>query len=286
MIKWTQNWTFSTTAFVVAKSIATPAEKATPLAKATPDYEATLGEIQELKVEEGNVSPSRSKSQALKSLEPQKKSTDLSQKSTSLRFYTDSPTMRMRSFRSTADHVDLVFRYLGPTAVTVPLGSGETRNQFGVFLMALNQCNMLYVMLRMERNEVPQVAVQRKFNPGQTTHTECENRGYSIVEPTRNSEPAPRVRVQEDHNLKASVDANFNLTVTLDDHTVWRGVVPREGLSRANALVGVRSDNAKLAFDIDAPPPFVEQNLERKGLLFQKPPSHNWDLKYLPRKAP
>ena len=84
--------------------------------------------------------------------------------------------------------VEARLRYLGPSATTTPLASGELRRQIGLKLRSLNQCNLLYVMWHIEPDA--KLAVSIKSNPGESTHQECDARGYLTIKPAA-SIPTP-----------------------------------------------------------------------------------------------
>src|SRR5689334_5452213 len=62
----------------------------------------------------------------------------------------EGPKMRAVVGVHTEPVAELRFTYLGPTRETVPLSSGQTRRQIGLKLRALDGCNLIYVMYRIE----------------------------------------------------------------------------------------------------------------------------------------
>ncbi|MBZ5554066.1 MAG: hypothetical protein LAO21_15225 [Acidobacteriia bacterium] len=57
-----------------------------------------------------------------------------------------SPKMRAVVPSAISPIAEVHFKYLGPTAGSSPLGSGEMCRQFGLKLRAQDPCNLLYVM--------------------------------------------------------------------------------------------------------------------------------------------
>lgn len=158
-------------------------------------------------------------------------------------------TMKMRAYVHawTAQSIRVRFTYLGPTAEESPLGSGEVRRQFGLKLRAANACNLVYVMWRFE----PQsgIVVSVKQNPGQTTSSECGNRGYLNIKP-RQSRGTPPLRPGDKHTLAAEMRGT-ELTVTVDGKQVWEGDADPETAGLFGP-VGIRSDNVRLMLNLEA----------------------------------
>lgn len=124
------------------------------------------------------------------------------------------------------------------------LGSGETRHQMGLMLLRKNQCNMLYVMLRL--GKTASIAVQEKINPGKSTHQECNNDGYRAVAGTA-LEEVGEILPGEKHTLSAEATAS-SIQVWLDGRLVWKsnGV----GTSQTGATIGFRSDNVVVDYEL------------------------------------
>jgi len=158
---------------------------------------------------------------------------------------------RMRAFvrLPIADAAQAQFTYLGPSANESPLASGQMRRQFGLKLRALDACNLLYVMWRIAPES--RLVVQLKNNPGQHSSAECTNHGYQTIKP-RLAAPLPRLQPGESHVLRARISGE-ELRVSVDDRIVWQG-----NLSGSAAMmsgpVGVRSDNARIRFNLSAGP--------------------------------
>ncbi len=161
----------------------------------------------------------------------------------------DDPKVRAYVNVWTAQAVETRFTYLGRTTVESPLGSGEIRRQFGLKLVAQNACNLVYVMWRFDPES--KIVVSVKKNAGQTTSAECGNRGYENLKAARRG-PVPAVRPGDSHDLDANLHGT-ELTVSVDGKEVWEGDVGREAAG-LNGPVGIRSDNARLDFNLSAAP--------------------------------
>jgi hypothetical protein len=159
-------------------------------------------------------------------------------------------TPKMRAFAriAIADAAETQFTYLGPSAIDSPLASGVLRRQFGLKLRAADACNLVYVMWRFAPES--KLVVQTKINPGQHASSECGNRGYQTVTP-RHTTPLPALSADAAHVLRAQL-LGRQLQVTVDGHSVWQGDLASADL--APGPVGVRSDNAKVAFRLAAGP--------------------------------
>jgi hypothetical protein len=182
--------------------------------------------LSELCVSEGHVTPGRSGM--------------LSVDDTKMRAIVPAP----------AAGIEARFKYLGPTAETSPLGSGEVRRQFGLKLRAQDPCNLVYAVWRFEPK--PEIVVQVKSNPGEHESSACGNNGYVTVRPDQVS-PVEAPAVGAPHRLSASVHGTA-LRVQVDGATAWRGDLGGEPVA-ASGEVGIRSDNARLALSLFAPLP-------------------------------
>jgi hypothetical protein len=158
-------------------------------------------------------------------------------------------TTKMRAYLNGSDGqaVETHFTYLGETAEQSHLGSGETRQQFGLKLRAQNACNLVYAMWRFAPES--RVVVSVKRNAGQSTSAQCGNRGYQNVKPQR-SEPVPVIRPGDTHTLSAKFNGE-QLQVSVDGAEVWEGDVGPEA-SDLQGPAGIRSDNVRLAFGLSA----------------------------------
>jgi len=159
-----------------------------------------------------------------------------------------APKMRAYLNAPTAQTIEAHFTYLGSTGNEARLGSGELRRQFGLKLRAQDACNLVYAMWRIEPQS--KLVVSVKTNPGQHTSAECGNRGYRNVKPGR-SKPVPVLREGDTHDLRAEMNRDA-LKVFADDVLVWEGSVGPEALA-FDGPVGIRSDNARLQFELRAP---------------------------------
>lgn len=163
------------------------------------------------------------------------------------RLLVESTKMRAYVNRRTRESIEAHFTYLGGTAQESRLGSGEIRRQFGLKLRAQDACNLVYAIWRIEPES--RVVVSIKRNPGQTTSTECGNRGYQNVRPRRTG-PIPVLRRGDSHTLGADLRGS-TLKVSVDGAVVWEGDLGPEA-QNLTGPVGIRSDNVRLSFDLDS----------------------------------
>jgi hypothetical protein len=166
------------------------------------------------------------------------------------RLSVDVPKMRAYLNESTPQIIQTHFTYLGPTANHSKLGSGATRVQFGLKLHAEDACNLVYAMWRIDPTS--ELVVSVKSNPGQHTSSQCANHGYQNIKPTQ-SKPVPALKARDSHWMRAEMNG-ANLKVFVDGGVVWEGSVPPIVLG-LRGPVGVRSDNARLQFQLRAPQP-------------------------------
>ncbi len=157
----------------------------------------------------------------------------------------DSSKMRAYVNRWTADTIEAHFIYLGGTAQVSRLGSGEVRRQFGLKLRAQDACNLVYAMWRIDPESKLVVSVKR--NAGQTTSSECGNRGYQNIKP-RHSAAIPILRSGDSHTLGAELHGKV-LRVLVNGAPVSEGDLGPEVTDLAGP-VGIRSDNVRLSFDL------------------------------------
>jgi hypothetical protein len=139
---------------------------------------------------------------------------------------------------------EIRFRYLGPTADSKPLASGELRRQIGIKLHAQDTCNLLYVMWHIEPDS--KIGVSIKRNPTQHTHAECNANGYTTIRPSAGV-TMPRILPREAHALRAELRGT-DLIVLADGRRVWVGTVG-VGLAGIDGPVGFRTDNARFEFE-------------------------------------
>jgi hypothetical protein len=145
---------------------------------------------------------------------------------------------------------EIRFRYLGPSAASKPLASGELRRQIGLKLRAADTCNLIYAMWHIEPDAA--VAVSIKRNPGMHRHEQCHAGGYINLKRQKASTLAP-IRAGEAHILRAELHGN-DLKVTADGNLAWQGAL-RDAASSLVGPAGFRTDNARfeLGFYADAP---------------------------------
>jgi hypothetical protein len=130
------------------------------------------------------------------------------------------------------------FRYRGATSAVSRLADGEIRHQFGLALRAQDICNRVYIMLHFDTDEV---FVQVKRNPGESTHEQCGDNGYTTVASWKVS---PIVENQS-YYLSAKITGH-SLAVNTEGST---RVVPLPSSAFTfNGPSGIRSDNAVLDF--------------------------------------
>ncbi len=146
------------------------------------------------------------------------------------------------------------FIYLGGTPNEAPLASGEMRRQFGLKLRALDACNLVYAMWRIEPES--KVVVSVKSNPGQHTSAQCGNRGYQNIKPSH-STPVPTLNPGDTHTLRAEMNGG-EMRVFADKSMVWEGSVGPDALA-FDGPVGVRSDNARLQIYLETGPLLRQQ---------------------------
>ncbi len=169
------------------------------------------------------------------------------EKTSSERLSVNVPKMRAYVNAWTSQSVELRFTYLGPTSKESTLGSGAVRRQFGLKLRAQDPCNLVYAMWRIDPEANLVVSVKR--NPNAHTSAECGNRGYENIKP-REAAALPALRPGESHTLRAEMKKE-QLRVFVDDHEVWAGDVGADAAALVGQ-VGIRSDNARLEFDLRA----------------------------------
>lgn len=152
----------------------------------------------------------------------------------------DDSKLRATLAGSGGNAIELTFRYLGPTAQIARLRSGNERHQLGIELSARDTCNLLYVMWHIEPSS--ELVVQVKRNGSQSTHVECENRGYHRLRPTV-SAPVPKLTPGTEHQLHAEITEG-ELSVHVDGSLVWSGPLDDDAIELTGKS-GLRSDNAR-----------------------------------------
>jgi hypothetical protein len=156
----------------------------------------------------------------------------------------DTPSSRAVARAGTAPSAEIRFRYLGPSAGSKPLASGELRRQIGLKLRAQDTCNLLYAMWHIEPDS--RIAVSVKRNAGKHTHEECGAGGYLNIKP-RTSVTLPRIQSGESHTLRAELHGT-DLSLVADGRAVWEGTVGNV-IAEFDGPVGLRTDNAR--FDLE-----------------------------------
>jgi hypothetical protein len=144
----------------------------------------------------------------------------------------------------------LKFVYRGPTLRDAPLASGELRRQIGLKLRAHDTCNVLYVMWQIE--PAPRIEVSLKENPGQHTHAQCADHGYTFIRPEV-SRTLAAVLPGREHELRAQL-AGRRLSVLADGTLVWDGQLPERAFDFDGPL-GLRADNGRFELQFQAVQP-------------------------------
>lgn len=159
-------------------------------------------------------------------------------------FETSSGAMRAQLKDNDASIAEMRFAYHGPTANDVPLASGELRRQIGIKLRALDSCNVVYVMWRIEPSRGLTISV--KSNPEQHKSTECGDSGYATLKPEVAMDVAT-IDVGSTHTLRAGI-VGQRLSVVADGVLSWEGSLP-DSAFEIDGPLGVRTDNG--IFDVE-----------------------------------
>jgi hypothetical protein len=162
---------------------------------------------------------------------------------TATRFRVEHPSFRAELGETPRASVEVAFVYHGPGRQQAALASGELRRQIGLKLRARDACNVVYVMWHIEPSRGLEVSV--KSNPGQSTHEECADRGYTFIKPSWSRTDLPAIELAVPRTLSATISGD-TLRVSVDGQPAWVGVLPPQGF---DGPVGVRSDNG--VFDIE-----------------------------------
>ena len=167
------------------------------------------------------------------------------------RMTVSGPKMRAYLNRYSSDEAELRFTYLGATATQAGLGSGGSRQQFGLKLRAEDACNVVYVMWRLEPKSA--LAVSVKSNSGQHSSAECGNRGYQNIKP-RFRAAIPALMPGQSHRLRADIRGQ-QLRAFVDGTLVWEGTLGAAAAA-LQGPIGLRTDNAHLEFElaVETPP--------------------------------
>lgn len=154
----------------------------------------------------------------------------------------DVPTFRAVALGTSGEAAALAFVYRGDSSSQRALASGQVRRQLGLKLRAANGCNLVYVMWRLDTN---QIEASIKMNPGMATHKECGAHGYTkLVGDFHRTLPAPRAN--EGHSMQAAITGD-ELLAWVDGKLAWRGRLPAAARNLSGPS-GIRSDN--IAFDV------------------------------------
>jgi len=157
----------------------------------------------------------------------------------------EEPTTRATVRGDYQYRASLQFRYRGPTEVIVPSGSGLELHQIGLMLRAMNPCNLVYVMWRLQPAQ--EVVVQVKKNAGQSTSQECRNGGYTTLH-RQNVAPFAYFDLRV---LDAEIRWTFSspeVRVWIDYQEICRVTVPTNLITGIDGPVGLRTDNGKYDF--------------------------------------
>ena len=145
-----------------------------------------------------------------------------------------------------AAQAKLWFRLQGKSETTTPLGSGLIRRQIGLKLRAKDPCNLVYVMWQAYPEHATAILV--KSNPGQSTSTQCGNRGYTDVATI----PLPKSSDGRSHVLEAhtrrATNGTLALTVYTDGALLRRLSLSADLTAGLDGPIGVRSDNGDYRF--------------------------------------
>lgn len=149
----------------------------------------------------------------------------------------DDPGMRATVPGSSGNVSAVVFRYLGPSTVIEPLGSGQILQQIGLKLRSADPCNLVYAMWRQNPGRL---VSQVKSNPGMTTSAQCGNGGYTTLAPIA-LQPAPNLTIGL-HEMRGEISAGV-LRVWLDEGPPSQWTIPSWAPPTGES--GVRSDSMK-----------------------------------------
>jgi hypothetical protein len=156
----------------------------------------------------------------------------------------ESPSSRAVVPDTGEQTAEIRFRYLGPTANSKPLASGEMRRQIGLKLRAQDSCNLLYAMWHIEA--ISELAVLVKRNPGMRDHKQCGAKGYSSIKPLK-AITLGKMQPGELHTLHAELRGE-DLTLIADGVLAWQGQV-HLGTTDFDGPVGLRTDNGRFELE-------------------------------------
>jgi hypothetical protein len=162
--------------------------------------------------------------------------------STASTYSVETPSSRANVLYHDGDNLELTATYLGPTAQKQLFADGSFQEQVGIKLRNVNECNLIYIMRRIQPN--PSVSVSIKVNPGETIT--CGDKGYTMIKSIPVGVPA----IGSTFVLSANMDPVTNIVrVTLDGTLLWAGNV-KVPFTSYQGGAGIRTDNAKINFTL------------------------------------
>jgi len=158
-----------------------------------------------------------------------------------------------RAVRTSGEHSRAVlqFRYRGPSEKTAPLDSGAVIQQIGLKMRAMNTCNLLYIMWRIQPTEEIYIAIKR--NPGKSKYADCGANGYIVLGRVPLKPLGITAATQKTHRLGVSVtqiEGRYPCEVTIDGRRVWSDDIDAKQISDIKGPVGIRSDNGSFIFKL------------------------------------
>jgi len=156
------------------------------------------------------------------------------------RFEIKSKSSRFEFEDRTGEQLSIQVTYKGATSEQSTLGSGQVVSQVALKLRSENQCNLVYVARRFSPKS--EIVVFLKQNDGQSTHQECEDRGYKRIA----SIGVPMIGINNKFSLSGAFDGDM-LTVLYDGKNVWSGRVSWNRKGKA----GIRTDNANVSIEMN-----------------------------------
>lgn len=159
------------------------------------------------------------------------------------------PTIRATVGLVPRSGIEAKLVYLGPSAVSVPLASGELRRQFGFKLRAHDGCNVVYVMWHIEPDVGLHVSVKSNPDAG---GGDCGDRGYASVAPSWTRAALPPLVIGGRRTLSARI-VGSELQVDADGAAAWRGTLPAQAFA-FDGPVGIRSDNGQFNVSLRVTP--------------------------------
>jgi hypothetical protein len=149
------------------------------------------------------------------------------------------PTIRAMVGQAPRSGIEAKLVYLGASAVSAPLASGELRRQFGFKLRAKDGCNVVYAMWHVEPDAGIHVSVKSNPDAG----ADCGDRGYENVTASSARGDLPPLAVNQKRTLTARI-VGGELEVDVDGAAAWRGTLPPQAFA-FDGPVGIRSDNGQ-----------------------------------------